>query len=104
MYKYKIKVKKISGRLNESALPNNTVVVKSRKFLNNKQLNEKVNDYFMNKYNLVVEEFNVTGFDNDEVAPYYTGNTSSETRFNRPSLEKPVVRRGRKPLVKKVKE
>lgn len=104
MYKYKIKVKKVSGRLNESLLPNDTVVVKSRKFLNNKQLNEKVNDYFMNKYNLVVEQFNVTGFDNDEVAPYYTGNTSSETRFNRPSLEKPVVRRGRKPSVKKVEE
>ena len=54
MYKYKIKVKKVSGRLNESLLPNDNVVVKSRKFLNNKQLNEKVNDYFMNKYNLVV--------------------------------------------------
>lgn len=54
MYKYKIKVKKVSGRLNESLLPNDMVVVKSRKILSYKQLDEKVNDYFMDKYNLVV--------------------------------------------------
>lgn len=104
MYKYKIKVKKVSGRLNESLLPNDMVVVKSRKILSYKQLDEKVNDYFMDKYNLVVQDFNVTGFDNDEVAPFYTGNTSSETSFNRPSLKKPAVRRGRRPSVKKVEE
>jgi hypothetical protein len=87
MYSYKVKVKKVSGILKESVLPNCNVVVKSKTRLSKKSLNEKLNEHY-NKYGLVVEEFNVTGFDNDEPAPYYTGNTASSTRIDRASTKK----------------
>lgn len=88
MYCYKIKVNKVSGILKESVLPNCNVTVKSKTRLTKRGLNEKLNEYYNNRYGLVVEEFNVTGFDNDEPAPYYTGNTTSSTRIDRASAEK----------------
>ena len=56
--------------------------------------------YYKNRYGLVVEEFNVTGFDNDEPAPYYTGNTASSTRIDRASTKKEKPARKAKSIEK----
>ena len=74
--------------LKESVLPNRNVTVKSKSRLTKHGLSEKLNEYYNNRYGLVVEEFNVTGFDNDEPASYYTGNTASSTRIDRASTKK----------------
>ena len=74
--------------LKESVLPSCNVTVKSKSRLTKRGINEKLNEYYKNRYGLVVEEFNVTGFDNDEPAPYYTGNTASSTRIDRASEKK----------------
>ena len=100
MYFYKIKVKKVSGMLKESALPSCNVTVKSKTRLTKQGLNEKLNKFYNNKYGLVVEDFNVTGFDNDEPAPYYTGNTVSSTRIDRASTKKEKPARKTKSIEK----
>ena len=38
MYKYRVQVKKVSGRLNESVLPSKNLVVKSKTKKSNKQV------------------------------------------------------------------
>lgn len=88
MYRYKIQVKKVSGILKQSALPNGNVIVKSGARLTKRSIREKLNEHYNNKYGLIVEEFNVTGFDNDEPAQYYSGNTSSSTRIDRSTTSK----------------
>lgn len=74
--------------LKESVLPNRNVTVKSKSRLTKHGLSERLNEYYKTRYGLVVEEFNVTGFDNDEPASYYTGNTASSTRIDRASTKK----------------
>lgn len=55
MYKYTIKIKKVSGRLNESVLPSKSIVVKSKTKKSDKQIFAEASEYFKNKYGLVIE-------------------------------------------------
>lgn len=60
MYKYKVQVKKVSGRLNESVLPNKSLVVKSKTEKTDKQVFAEASKYYKNKYGLVIESADIT--------------------------------------------
>ena len=55
MYKYKISIKRVSGRLNESALPKKNIILKSKTRKSNRQIFIEAADYLMKKYGLVLE-------------------------------------------------
>ena len=55
MYKYNVKIQKVSGRLNESVLPSKNLVVKSKTKKSDKQVFAEASKYFNNKYGLVIE-------------------------------------------------
>ena len=55
MYKYKVQIQKVSGRLNESVLPNKNLVVKSKTKKTDKEVFAEASKYFKNKYGLVIE-------------------------------------------------
>ena len=59
MYKYRIIIKKVSGRLNESVLPSKSLVVKSKTKKTDKQIFAEASKYFKNKYGLVIESAEV---------------------------------------------
>lgn len=65
MYKYKVQVKKVSGRLNESVLPSKSLVVKSKTKKTNKQVFAEASKYFKKKYGLFIESANVANLDDD---------------------------------------
>ena len=91
MFKYKVEIRKVSGVLTESVLPNKNLVVKSKTQLDENALYNKVADFYKQKYGLVVEEFSVSGFDNEEPSNVTTGNTQGGASFNKPTAK----RRGR---------
>jgi len=55
MYKYRINIKKVSGRLNESVLPSKSLVVKSKTKKNKSAVLAEASKYFKKKYGLVIE-------------------------------------------------
>lgn len=55
MYKYKISIKKVSGRLNESVLPNKNLVISSKTKKHVNQIFVEASEYLMKKYGLVLE-------------------------------------------------
>ena len=59
MFTYKIKIKKVSGRLNESILPSKNLLIKSKKSLSKKAILKEANAYFKKRYGLVVESISV---------------------------------------------
>ena len=59
MYKYRVQVKKVSGRLNESVLPSKNLVVKSKIEKTNKEVFAEASKYYKEKYGLVIERANV---------------------------------------------
>ena len=63
MYKYNVQVKKVSGSLNESVLPNKNLVIKSKTEKSNKEVFTEASEYYKNKYGLVIESADV---DTDE--------------------------------------
>ena len=65
MYKYKVQVKKVSGRLNESVLPSKSLVVKSKTKKTDKQVFAEASKYFKKKYGLVIESADVASLDDD---------------------------------------
>lgn len=91
MFEYKVEIRKVSGVLTESVLPNKNLVVKSKSQLDENTLYNKVADFYEQKYGLVVEEFSVSGFDNEEPSNVTTGNTQGVASFNKPTAK----RRGR---------
>lgn len=60
MYKYKVQIKKVSGRLNESVLPNKNFTVKSKTKLNEKAVFNRAAKYLMENYGLELESADVT--------------------------------------------
>ena len=70
MYTYKIKIKKVSGSLNESVLPSKNLLIKSKKSLSEKDILKEANAYFKKRYGLTVESLDVR--DNDEFDVLYT--------------------------------
>ena len=59
MYKYNVKIQKVSGRLNESVLPSKNLVVKSKTKKSDKEVFAEASKYFKNKYGLVIESADV---------------------------------------------
>jgi hypothetical protein len=64
MYKYKVQVKKVSGRLNESVLPSKSLVVKSKTKKTNNQVFAEASKYYKEKYGLVIESADVNLVEN----------------------------------------
>ena len=60
MFKYKVQVKKVSGRLNESVLPSKSLVVKSKTKKSDKQVFGEASKYYKKKYGLVIESGDVS--------------------------------------------
>ena len=60
MFKYKVQVKKVSGRLNESVLPSKNLVVKSKTEKSDKEVFAEASKYYKEKYGLVIESADVT--------------------------------------------
>lgn len=59
MFKYKVQVKKVSGRLNESVLPSKNLVVKSKTKKTKSELLSETSKFFKNKYGLKVESIGI---------------------------------------------
>lgn len=60
MYKYKVQVKKVSGRLNEGVLPSKSLVVKSKSKKTDNEVFAEASKFFKKKYGLVIESADVT--------------------------------------------
>lgn len=82
MFKYNVQILKVSGRLNESVLPSKNLVIKSKTKKTDKQIFAEASKYFKNKYGLVIESLNVTGFDGEESSNVTTGNIQGGTTFS----------------------
>lgn len=63
MYKYSVQIKKVSGRLNESVLPNKNLTVKSKTELNEEAVFNRAGKYLMENYGLELESADVTPMD-----------------------------------------
>lgn len=59
MYKYSVSIKKVSGRLNESVLPNKNLTVKSKAELNDEAVFNEAAKYLMENYSLELESADV---------------------------------------------
>lgn len=59
MFKYKINVKRVSGRLNESVIPSKNLVVKCKNRKSDRQVFEEASKFFKKKYGLVIESADV---------------------------------------------
>lgn len=59
MFKYNVSIKKVSGRLNESVLPNKNLTVKSKVELNEEAVFNQAAKYLMEKYSLELESADV---------------------------------------------
>ena len=75
MFKYNVKIQKVSGSLNESVLPNKNLVIKSKTEKTDKQVFAEASEYYKNKYGLVIESADVTEnkIINFEVGEIYDG-------------------------------
>lgn len=75
MYKYNVKIQKVSGSLNESVLPNKNLVVKSKTKKSDKEVFAEASKYYKKKYGLVIESADVTEnkIANFEVGEIYDG-------------------------------
>ena len=60
MFKYKVQIKKVSGRLNESVLPSKSLVVKSKTEKTDKEVFAEASKFFKEKYGLVIESADVS--------------------------------------------
>lgn len=70
MYKYKVQVKKVSGRLNESVLPSKNLIVKTKTKKSKSAVLAEVSKFFKKKYGLVIESADI---ESDDVRnAYYT--------------------------------
>lgn len=61
MHRYKINIRKISGRLNESAIPSKTLIIKSKRRISSNKAFVVVENYLKNKYGLKLREANIIG-------------------------------------------
>ena len=64
MYKYSVSIKKVSGRLNESVLPNKNLTVKSKTELNDEVVFNEATKYLMDNYGLELESADVAPISN----------------------------------------
>lgn len=69
MYKYSVSIKKVSGRLNESVLPNKNLTVKSKSELNEEAVFNEAAKYLMENYGLELESADVAPMDAAPASP-----------------------------------
>lgn len=60
MYTYRIRIKKVSGKLNESKSPKKSIVIKSKKAKSQKDIFNEAATYLKKRYGLVLESANVS--------------------------------------------
>ena len=60
MFKYNVKIQKVSGSLNESAMPSKNLVVKSKTKKTDKEVFAEASKFFKNKYGLIIESADVS--------------------------------------------
>ena len=60
MHKYKVQIKKVSGRLNESVLPSKNLIVKSKSKKSKSAVLAEASKFFKKKYGLVIESAEIT--------------------------------------------
>ena len=61
MYKYNVKIRKISGRLNESALPSKSLSIKSKKRISSNKAFSLIETYLKRQYGLTLLEAEIIG-------------------------------------------
>ena len=71
MYKYSVSIKKVSGRLNESVLPNKNLTVKSKTELNEEAVFNEAAKYLMENYSLELESADVMPMDAAPATPSF---------------------------------
>ena len=71
MYKYSVSIKKVSGRLNESVLPNKNLTVKSKTKLNEGAVFNEAAKYLMENYSLELESADVAPMGAAPAAPNF---------------------------------
>lgn len=69
MYKYRVQVKKVSGRLNESVLPSKNLFVKSKTKKSKSAVLAEASNHFKKKYGLVIESADVQLSEKQPSAP-----------------------------------
>ena len=88
MYNYKVQVKKVSGSLNESVLPNKNLVIKSKTEKSNEQLFAEASEYYKNKYGLVIESADVGTDEYDMMLVDYESVYADAIRFVKKNSKK----------------
>lgn len=63
MYKYKVQIKRVSGRLNESVLPDKVIIIESQTRMTDKQAFNEASNYLKSKFGLVLEMADVQSQD-----------------------------------------
>ena len=66
MYKYNVKIQKVSGSLNESVLPNKNLVIKSKTEKTDEQVFAEASKYYKEKYGLVIESADLENVSSEE--------------------------------------
>ncbi|MBO5827090.1 MAG: hypothetical protein J6R59_01230 [Paludibacteraceae bacterium] len=69
MFKYKVQIQKVSGRLNESVLPSKSLVVKSKTKKSKSAILSEASKFFKKKYGLVIESADVQQFESQRLSP-----------------------------------
>ena len=75
MYNYRIKIKKVSGKLNESVQSSKNLVIKSKNKKTKSELLSEASKFFKNKYGLKVESIDVQSVSPKYVAVFAWGET-----------------------------
>ena len=88
MYKYNVQVKKVSGRLNESVLPNKSLVVKSKTEKSDKEVFAEASKYYKEKYGLVIESADVVTDEYDMMLVDYDSVYNDAIRFVKKNSKK----------------
>ena len=71
MHKYKINIKKVSGRLNESAIPSKNLVVKSKTKKSKSTILNEASKYYKKNYGLTIESADVQEVKNDSKTTHF---------------------------------
>ena len=88
MYKYKVQIKKVSGRLNESSIPSKNLVVKSKTEKSDKEVFAEASKYYKEKYGLVIESADVVTDEYDMMLVDYDSVYNDAIRFVKKNSKK----------------
>ena len=71
MFKYNVQIQKVSGSLNESAMPSKNLVVKSKNQKTDKEVFAEASKFYKEKYGLVIESADVGMVDDSFKNQYF---------------------------------